>query len=127
MRIPGFRPGKAPRRILEAKLGTSVAREEAVREALPGYYLNALRETDVDAIAPPEIDITSGKEEGPLAFDAVVEVRPRITVPGYDGLKVTIPSPEATDEDLTTQIDRLRAQGAQLNDVERAAARATPS
>lgn len=119
VRIPGFRPGKAPRRILEAKLGTSVAREEAVREALPGYYADALRETEVDAIAPPEIDITSGREDGPLAFDAVVEVRPKITVPGYRGIKVTVPSPEATDEDLTAQIDRLRAQGAQLDDVER--------
>lgn len=121
VRIPGFRPGKAPRRILEAKLGSGVAREEAVRDALPGYYADALRETEVDAIAPPEIDITSGRDEGPLAFDAVVEVRPRINVAGYDGLRVTIPSPVATDDDLTAQIDRLRAQGAVLNDVERSA------
>ena len=121
VRIPGFRPGKAPRRILEAKLGTGVAREEAVRESLPGYYADALRETEVDAIAPPEIDITSGREDGPLAFDAVVEVRPKITVPGYKGIKVTVPAPEATDDDLAAQIDRLRAQGAQLDDVARAA------
>ena len=60
---------------LEAKLGSGVAREEAIREALPEYYENALRETDTDAIAQPEIDITSG-EAGPLQFDAVVEVRP---------------------------------------------------
>ena len=119
IKIDGFRPGKAPRRVLEAKLGAGVAREEAMRTALPSYYENALRETDTDAIAQPEIDITSGQESGPLAFDAVVEVRPVITVPGYDALKVTVPNPEPSDEDITAQIDRLRNQGAELNDVER--------
>ena len=119
VKVDGFRPGKAPRRVLEAKLGAGVAREEAMREALPGYYENALRETDTDAIAQPEIDITSGQEAGPLAFDAVVEVRPVITVPGYNALKVTVPNPTPSDEDVNAQIDRLRNQGAELNDVER--------
>src|SRR5213595_1876987 len=68
VRIPGFRPGKAPRRILEARLGTEAARQEALRDSLPDYYAQALKEHDVDAIAPPEIDITSGEEEGPIAF-----------------------------------------------------------
>jgi trigger factor len=117
--VDGFRPGKAPRRVLEAKLGTGVAREEAMREALPEYYEHALRETDVDAIAQPEIDIKSGQDAGPLAFDAVVEVRPVITVPGYDQLRVVVPNPEPSDEDIDAQIERLRNQGAQLNDVER--------
>ncbi|MEY2398329.1 MAG: trigger factor [Actinomycetota bacterium] len=118
VKIDGFRPGKAPRRVLEAKLGAGVAREEAIREALPEYYENALRETDLDAIAQPEIDITSG-EAGPLQFDAVVEVRPVITVPGYDSLRVVVPNPEPTEEEITQQIDRLRNQGAELNDVDR--------
>ena len=73
-RIPGFRPGKAPRHILEARLGTEVAREEALRDSLPDYYVQALKEHDVDAIAPPEIDITAGQESGPVTFDAVVEI-----------------------------------------------------
>lgn len=120
VRIDGFRPGKAPRRVLEAKLGSGVAREEAVREALPGYYENALRETDTDAIAQPEIDITPG-DEGPLQFTALVEVRPIITVPGYNSLKVTVPTPGASEDDINQQIDRLRNQGAELTDVERAA------
>ena len=119
VQIYGFRPGKAPRRVLEAKLGAGVAREEAIRETLPEYYENALRETDTDAIAQPEIDIKSG-EAGPLQFDAVVEIRPVITVPGYDSLRVVVPNPEPTEEEITQQIDRLRNQGAELNDVERA-------
>ena len=118
VRIDGFRPGKAPRRVLEAKLGAGVAREEAVREALPMYYENALRETDTDAIAQPEISEIS--EEGPLKFDAIVEIRPVITVPGYDCLKVTVPNPAPSEEEITAQIDRLRNQGAELNDVDRA-------
>src|SRR6478752_6987414 len=60
VRLPGFRPGKAPRRVLEAKLGKDVGREEALREALPTYYSQAVRENDVDVIAAPEIEITAG-------------------------------------------------------------------
>src|SRR3954470_482046 len=76
VRIPGFRPGKAPRRLLEARLGADAARAEALRDSLPTYYEQALKDHDVDAIAPPDIDITAGEESGPVAFDAVVEVRP---------------------------------------------------
>src|SRR5437764_1374609 len=97
-RIPGFRPGKAPRRILEARLGADVAREEAIRDALPDYYIKALEEQDVDAIAAPEIEITSGQDSGPIQFEAVVEVRPEVSVAGYQGPLVTVPSPDVTDE-----------------------------
>ncbi len=122
VRIPGFRPGKAPRRILEARLGGGVARDEALRDAVPDYYAQAVRENDVDVIAPPKIDITAGEEMGPVQFDAVVEVRPRVSVAGYDGLRVTIPRPEATDEEIDAQIERLREQFGELRPVERPAA-----
>src|SRR3954463_11901555 len=69
-RIPGFRPGKAPRRILEARFGVDVARDEALRDALPDYYEKALKEQDVDPIAPPEIEIPGGQESGPVQFEA---------------------------------------------------------
>ncbi|HTN80076.1 MAG TPA: trigger factor [Acidimicrobiales bacterium] len=121
VRIPGFRPGKAPRRILEARIGTSAAREEALREALPEYYAQAVRENDVDVIAPPEIDITAGREEGPVAFDAVVEVRPKVSVPGYGGLRVEVPNPRPTDEEVDAQIERMRAQFAELEPANRPA------
>src|SRR5438270_368395 len=108
MRIPGFRPGKAPRRILEARLGPDVAREEAIRDALPDYYIKALEQQDVDAIAAPEIEITSGQDSGPIQFEAVVEVRPEVSVAGYQGLRVTVPSPDVTDEEVDGQLDALR-------------------
>ena len=121
VRIPGFRPGKAPRKVLEAQLGSGFAREEALRHALPEYYAQAVRENDVDVIAPPEIDITSGQEDGPVVFDAVVEIRPELPVSGHDDLTVTITSPVVSDEEVDAQIDRLRENFAELSPVERAA------
>ena len=120
--IPGFRPGKAPRRILEKRLGDGVARGEALREAIPDYYAQAVREHDVDVIAAPAIEITDGEEAGAVTFEAVVEVRPIVTVPGYESLRITIPRPEASDEDIDAQIDRMRNQYADLATVERPAA-----
>lgn len=121
VRIPGFRPGKAPRRLLEARVGKEAARQEALRDALPDYYAQALDEADVDAIAAPEIDITSGSDDGPIAFDAVVEVRPNVSIAGYQGLKVTVPNPVVADDDVQRQLDRIRNQFGALNPVDRAA------
>src|SRR5438445_547621 len=104
VRIPGFRPGKAPRRLLEAHLGTEIAREQAIRDSVPDYYLKAVEVEDLDTIAPPEFEITSGQEEGDVEFDAVVEVRPQAEIEGYDSLQVPVKEtkrkvlPEATDE-----------------------------
>ena len=121
VRVPGFRPGKVPRKVLEARVGKDAARQEALREALPDYYSQAVREHDVDPIAPPEIDITSEGGEGPLTFDAVVEVRPTVAIPGYGGLQVTVPALEVSDEDVSAQIDRLRDTFAELKKTSRPA------
>lgn len=121
-RVPGFRPGKVPRRVLEARMGGSGAlREEALREALPDFYAQAVVDVDADPIAPPEIELTSGEQSGPLAFEATVEVRPVVAIPGYAGLEVTVPSPEVGEEDIQAQIDRLRETDAELEPVERPA------
>ncbi len=122
VKIPGFRPGKAPRRLLEARLGTDLARKEALQDSLPDFYEKALQEHDVEPIAPPEIDITSGRESGPVAFDAVVEVMPKVQLGGYEGLKVVLPDFGVTDDELDAQVDRLREQFAELNPVDRPAA-----
>lgn len=122
VRLPGFRPGKAPRRLLEARMGTEYARQEALKEAIPSYYAQAVVEHEVDVIAPPEVDITAGQESGPVAFDAVVEVRPRILVPGYGGLRAEIPSPVPTDADVDERVDILRRQFSSLGEVDRPAA-----
>jgi trigger factor len=122
VRVPGFRPGKVPRRVIEARMGgASAVRGEALREALPDFYAKAVTDTEVDPIAAPEIDITSGNDSGAVAFDAVVEVRPTVAIPGYQGLVVTLPSLVVPEEDIASQIDRLRATSGELVDVKRPA------
>jgi len=120
VRVPGFRPGKVPRRIIEARMGgASALRGEALREALPDFYAQAVTDTEVDPIDQPDIDITSGDESGPVSFDAVVEVRPVVSIAGYQGLVVTLPSVEVPEEDITSQLDRLRATSGELVEVDR--------
>jgi len=121
VRIPGFRPGKAPRRVLEARLGADVARGQALQDAIPDYYVAAVKEHNVDVIAAPDIDITSGQEEGAVSFDAVVEVRPVVSVGGYDSLRVTIPALEPSDEDIDNQVERIRASHATFETADRSA------
>jgi len=119
--LPGFRKGKAPRRVLEAKLGSSVGREEALKGSLPDFYEQAIIEHEVDVIASPEIDITSGQTEGLVAFDAVVEVRPEIVISGYEAIEVTIPSPNPSDEDVDEQLTNVLGQFGELESVDRPA------
>ncbi len=119
--IKGFRPGKAPRKVLETRIGPLAGREQALQDSLPEYYSAAVIEHDVDVIAPPEIDVTGGHESGDVAFDAVVEIRPTIQVPGYGGLSVTIDRPGVDEELLDAQIDRMRELDATLADVDRPA------
>ncbi len=121
VRLPGFRPGKAPRKLLEARMGVGYAREDALREALPEYYSQAVADNDVDVIDQPEIDVTGGQEEGNVTFDATVAIRPIITVAGYKSLRIEVPSPHLTDEEIQDQLDRVRLPHAELKTVERAA------
>ncbi len=122
VRVPGFRPGKVPRKVLEARMGGATAlRAEALRESLPDFYARAVEDTEIDPIAQPDIDITSGEDGGVVTFDAVVQVRPLVTIPGYDGLQVTLPALAVTDDDVQRQVDRLRENDAELEVVGRPA------
>ena len=122
VRVPGFRPGKVPRRVLEARMGGPAAlRVEAIRETLPDFYARAVTDTELDPIDQPEIDITSGDESGAVSFDAVVMVRPTVAIPGYGGLVVALPGLDVPDEEVTAQIDRLRATSGELVEVARPA------
>jgi trigger factor len=118
VRVPGFRPGKAPRRLLEARLGTEMAREQALRDGLPEFYVDAVTEHDVDVIAPPEIEVTAGQEEGDVEFEAIVEVRPQVHLTGYDELRIELPIEPVRESDVDDQVDRLRDRFADLTDSE---------
>jgi trigger factor len=83
---------------------------------LPEFYVDAVNEHDVDVIAPPEIEITGGQEEGDVEFEAVVEVRPQVHLTGYDELRVELPVEPIGDDAITDQVDRLRDRFADLED-----------
>jgi trigger factor len=123
VRLPGFRPGKAPRKILEAKLGVAPAREQALRDGIPQYLARAVREHDVDIIATPEVQITGGEESGPVSFDATIDVRPRVSVPGYAGLRVELPSPHVSDDDIDSPMQTELRRNGSLTDIDRPAVR----
>ena len=112
VRLPGFRPGKAPRKVLEAHIGLDAARGQALNDAIPQYLSRAVREHSVDLIATPEVNVLDGAEAGPVKFEATCEVRPEITVPGYNGLRVELVNPELSDEDFQEAIEsELRRHG----------------
>lgn len=121
VRLPGFRKGKVPRKVLEARFGTGVARGQALEDSIPDYFLSAISESEVDMISPPEYEITAGEEEGPLAFDAVVEVRPKHSIDGYHALQVEIPSPEPSPDEIDARVQAFLGQFAELGDVDRPA------
>ncbi|MFA5774633.1 MAG: trigger factor [Ilumatobacteraceae bacterium] len=119
VRIPGFRPGKAPRQLLQAQIGLGAARSQAIQDAIPEYLSTAVREHDIDLIATPQIQITKGETEGPIAFDATCEVRPEVSVPGYNGLRVELPSLVVKDSDVEEVVNSERRRHGTLTDVDR--------
>ncbi len=122
VRMPGFRQGKVPRKVLEARFGSAIARGQALEDSIPDFFVSAISEHEVDMITPPEYEIISGEEEGPLRFEAIVGVRPVIEVAGYQDMKVEIPAPEPTDDDIDGEIENFLGQFAELATVDRAAA-----
>ncbi len=119
--LPGFRAGKAPRKVLEARIGIGAAREQALRDAVPQYLQKAVREHDIDLIATPEVEITDGTESGPVEFDATCEVRPTITLEGYGDLTVELPAIEVSDDDLAEARGAELERAASLSDADRPA------
>jgi trigger factor len=121
VRVKGFRPGKVPPRILDQYVGRGAVLEEAVNEALPKLYGEAVRENNLDILGHPEIEVTNFADGDQLAFTAEVDVRPEIDLPSYEGLEVTIDSAGVTDERVDEQLSNLRERFATLKTVERAA------
>ena len=119
VRVPGFRPGKVPARIIDQRIGRAAVLEEAINKALPKAYSDAVRETGVKALGQPEIEVTQLEDNDHVAFTAEVDVRPEITVPAYSGLAVTVTDAVVTDEEVAEQFDALRARFGTLKGVER--------
>ncbi len=120
--IPGFRKGKVPARIIEQRFGRGAVLEEAVNDALPKAYDDAIREHKIVPLGQPEVNLDELEDGKALSFTAEVDVRPEFDIPSYDSLTVTVANVEATDEDVDEQLDQLRGRFASLKDVDRAAA-----
>jgi trigger factor len=120
IRLPGFRPGKAPAKLLEARVGRGAVLEQVVNDTLPGRYSEAVTTAGVKAIGQPEIDITKIEDGELLAFTAEVDVRPEIDLPDYSTLAVTVDPVEITDEAVDEQLLSLRQRFGTLTGVERA-------
>jgi trigger factor len=119
--VPGFRKGKVPPAVIDRQVGRGAVLDEAINDALPKLYVQALQENDLQPLAQPEIDITKFDDNETLEFTAEVDVRPTIDVPKYDNLAVEVDDLTVTDEDVTEQVENLRERFATLNEVERAA------
>ncbi|WP_328410418.1 trigger factor [Nocardia sp. NBC_00403] len=119
VRIPGFRPGKAPAKLIEARVGRGAILEQVVNDVLPARYSEAVTTSEVKVIGQPEIEITKIEDGLELAFTAEVDVRPEITLPAYDGIEVSVDAFSIGDEDIEEQLQSLRQRFGTLTGVER--------
>jgi trigger factor len=122
VRLPGFRPGKAPAKLLEARVGREAMLDQVVNEALPSRYGQAVTESDVRPLGQPDIQVTKKEYGEELVFTAEVDVRPEITLPDLSALKITVDPIKVSDEDVDAELQSLRARFGTLTGVERPAA-----
>jgi len=122
VRIPGFRPGKVPARILDARLGRGTILTEVVNDAVPAKYGEAVSEANLTVLGQPDIEVTRIDDGDALAFTAEVDVRPEITLPSLADVAVSVDDVEVTDADIDEQVEALRERFAATTPVERAAA-----
>jgi trigger factor len=119
--VPGFRKGKVPPMVIDRQVGRGAVLDEAINDALPQLYVDALQANDIQPLAQPEIDIIRLEDNQALEFTAEVDVRPPIRLPDYEGIEVQVDDVEVTDEEVEEQLQTLRERFGTLNDVERPA------
>ncbi|HTR69352.1 MAG TPA: trigger factor [Mycobacteriales bacterium] len=122
VRVKGFRPGKVPPRLVDQYVGRGAVLDEAINDAVPRIYGDAVREQEVDILGHPEIEVTQFTDGEELVFTAEVDVRPEIDLPPYDGLPVTVDAAEFSETEIDEQVDALRDRFSTLTMAERAAA-----
>jgi trigger factor len=122
VRVPGFRPGKVPNRLIDQRVGRGAVLQEAVNDALPKLYTAAAREHELQVLGQPDIDITNLADNESLSFTAEVDVRPEITLPELADVTVQVDDAVVDDEDVEEQLNELRDRFGTLKAVEREAA-----
>ncbi len=119
VRVPGFRPGRVPPRIIDQRFGRGMVLEQAVNDAVPQLYGQALQDNDVFALGQPDVEITKLEDGEELAFTAEVDVRPRFEIPDLHGLPVTVDTAVVTPDEVEEYIGGLRERFASLRGVDR--------
>lgn len=116
--VQGFRKGKAPRKIIEKMYGTGVFYEEAANIIIPEAYAKAAEESKLEIVSQPAIDIVQVESGKPFIFTAEVAVKPEVELGNYKGIEVEKADTEVSDEELTTELDRVREQNARTLTIE---------
>ncbi|MDP9433371.1 MAG: trigger factor [Actinomycetota bacterium] len=120
VRVQGFRPGRVPARILDQRVGRGVILEEAIQDAVPRFYGQALQESELQVLGHPEVEVTQFADGEQLGFTAEVDVRPQIKLPDYSDVTITVEDADPTDAEIDEQINGLRDRFAVLQGVDRA-------
>ncbi len=116
--MPGFRKGKAPRKMIEKMYGASVFYEDAANIIIPDAYENAAKESGLELVSQPEIEVEQIEKGTPFIFAATVAVKPEITLGEYKGIEVEKKTAEVTDEEVDTEISRVRENNSRMITVD---------
>lgn len=119
--VPGFRQGKVPAQVIDQRFGRGVVLQEAINQALPGAYANAIQENNLTPLGQPEIDITKLEDGDLVQFTAEVDVRPEFDLPDFSDIEVEVDAATVSDDDIDEQIDIMRQRFATTTEVDRAA------
>ena len=116
--LPGFRKGKAPRAMIEKMYGTGVFYEDAANELIPKAYETAAKESDLEIVAQPEIEVTQMEKGTDFIFTATVAIKPEVTLGDYKGIEVEKKEAEVSEEEITAEIDKAREANSRLITIE---------
>ncbi|WP_020107236.1 trigger factor [Nocardia sp. 348MFTsu5.1] len=119
IRIPGFRPGKAPAKLIEARVGRDAVLAQVVNDAIPAKYSEAVESSEIKAIGQPEIDLSELEYGKSITFTAEVDVRPEIDLPDYSTLEIEVEPVSVDDDAVDEQLEALRARFGTLTGVDR--------
>lgn len=119
VRLPGFRPGKAPAKLLEARIGREAMLDQIVNDALPSRYGQAVAESDVQPLGRPNIEVTKKEYGQDLQFTAEVDIRPKIRPPDLSALTVSVDPIEIGEDDVDAELQSLRTRFGTLTAVDR--------
>ena len=117
--IPGFRQGKVPAAIVDQRVGRGAVLDQAINDALPGWYSQALQDTNIQPLSQPEIDLAKFEDGEPIEVTAELDVRPELELPDVSTIEVTVEDAEVSDDDVTEQLTALQERFATFAEVER--------